>query len=261
MATKSLTLTASVLTLRGATENTICNMEEELEKGLDTINSIQQEIELLKQNATEIEKNKYFSYEANEIQQIKDESWSFFKRYHIICQLCNYTCHKNYKGDKVEHCVAIEKGKCKQCPGKCKVEDHIRTTWSYKSVNRKVTKIYSERKRSYEEALQKSMSMEDVISKMQQEIELIQDKIYFCVSLIDHHTDRLQKLALISNPLSIVDYIELMIANEKLMKKDGFQNRINALEKCKKRTQYKEDVVVFKDKLDEITRKLKSMNF
>lgn len=259
MTTKSLTLTASVLTLREATENTICNMEDELEKGLITINSIMQEMEFLRQNTIEIEKNKYFSYEVNEMQQVKDEGWYLLKSNHTTCQRCRFTCHKKCSEKDVECCVAFTNEICTECPGKCKLEDHLRTNWSYKSVQRKVTKIFSERKEAYEVAIQKHISTEDVISKMEQEIDYIHDKIYFCAGLIDLHTKRLKELALITNPLSTVDYIEMMIANEHLMKRDGFQNRITALEKCKKRTQYDQNVVMFENKLDETRRKMKNM--
>ncbi|WAR30939.1 hypothetical protein MAR_033481 [Mya arenaria] len=66
---------------------------------------------------------------------------------------------------------------------------------------------------------------------MVQELDNIMDDIECFMTTIKECNERLSP-----NPLSITEHIDLMIENEKLLKKHGFLDRINALNELRKKT-------------------------
>lgn len=84
---------------------------------------------------------------------------------------------------------------------------------------------------------------------MSKDIERLEYAISERLDRIAECNNRLKEIALRPDPLSTVQYIDLIIGGEKREKKSGFESRIDALEKCKKRAQYGKTVQIFKDRV------------
>ena len=250
--TKSLVLTSEVLAQRQRLENTVQHLYEEIDNGLSKINVLEQEIQIFTAYKREIHENKDFEYEVTEnFQEYIDLSGN--NQFTTNCLTCNFTCHENCvfanDDDKARCCVMGSDGKCTECPSNCHWTEHHNTPFIIKLVPKKKKKKYSEKQKIYEEASQKSFTQEQLLGEMTNDIEKLEYAIADSVDRIAQYNNRLKEIALRPDPLSTVQYLEMIIEGEKREKKSGFQSRIKALEQCKKKAQYGKSVQVFQDRL------------
>ncbi|VDI23335.1 Hypothetical predicted protein [Mytilus galloprovincialis] len=140
-------------------------------------------------------------------------------------------------------------GSCVQCPKGCHWKLHHNTPYIIKWSKRQVKKRYDEMKKKYEEATKKTLTQEQVLEQMNQDISRQEEAIQVMMEVISKLNNRLKEIALRPDPMRTVQYIELMIASEKREKKSGFEGRIDALEKCKKRATYGKSVKIFQDRV------------
>lgn len=235
---KSLSLTTEVLCLRQAIENTIYNLQIELDRGFIKLDSIQEEVQIFQQHTREIKDNRDFKYEVEESKlekvDIRGEGI-----YTTNCLTCNYTCHANCayaNDDDKAKCIAMnDDGKCTECPNKCFWKLHHNVPFVFKVVKTKVTKTYSEKEAAYQAAKKKKLSQKDIVDILQDEIVEIQENIDKYLKKITEHSNQLKRIALLPNTLSTVQYIDLLIETEKQTQKEGFQSRIIELGRCKQR--------------------------
>ncbi|XP_071169828.1 uncharacterized protein [Mytilus edulis] len=249
--TKSLQLTAEVLAQRERLGNTVHHLYQEIDTGLSKIGVLEQEVEIFTKYRRQIRENKNFRYEVTEnVQEIVDLTGK--KQYTTNCLICNFTCHEKCKyandEDKVKCCAMLD-GECTVCPSNCHWSQHHNTPFIIKWVPKKKFKKYSEKQKIYEEATQKSLTQEQILEEMSKDIERLEDAITERLFRIAECNNRLKEIALRPDPLSTVQYIDLIIDGEKREKKNGFESRIDALQKCKKRAQYGKSVQIFKDRV------------
>lgn len=249
---KSLSLTTAVLCLRQAKENTIFNLQKELDSGFIMLSSIQEEVQIFKQHTREINDNKDFTYHVEE-SKVQKEDITGQGIYTTTCLICNYTCHDNCAfsddDDKAKCCAMDADGNCTECPNKCFWQLHHNVPYILKVVKTKVTKTYHEKKAAYEEAKQKKLSQEEMVAILHSEMEEKQEIIFNYLNMITQHTNQLKLIALLPNTLSTVQYIELLIDTEKRIKREGFQSRIKELGRCKERAMYNSTVKNFESQL------------
>ena len=250
--TKSLLLTSEVLTQRQRLENTVQHLYEEIDCGLSKINVLEQEIQIFTRYKREIRENKDFEYEVIEdIQEKIDLSGT--NQFTTNCLTCNFTCHENCvfanDNDKERCCAMGKGGNCTECPSNCHWTQHHNTPYIIKLVPKKRKKKYSEKQKIYQEASQKSLTQEQLLQEMTNDIERLEFAITDSMDRIAQYNNRLKEIALRPDPLSTVQYLEMIIEGEKREKKSGFESRIKALEQCKKKAQYGKSVQVFQDRL------------
>ncbi|XP_063404458.1 uncharacterized protein LOC134687928 [Mytilus trossulus] len=250
--TKSLSLTTEVLRKRQQLENTVVHLQQEIEVGLSQINVLEKEVAIFSQNTQAILANKGFEYEVDEDYQ---EKIDLTGKGHFTtnCLTCNFTCHENCvfanDSDKARCCAMNKEGTCLQCPKGCHWSQHHNTPYIIKWSKRKVKKRYDDMKKKYEEATQKTLTQEQVLEQMSQDISRQEQQIQVMMEVIAKLNNRLKEIALRPDPLNTVQYIDLMVASEKREKKSGFEARIDALEKCKQRAMYSQSVQIFKDRV------------
>lgn len=249
--TKSLQLTSEVLGQRERLENTVQHLYQEIDTGLSKIGVLEQEIDIFTRCRRQIRENKNFRYQVTEnVQEIIDLKGK--SQYTTNCLTCNFTCHEScvYANDSDKaKCCAMRNGKCTECPSNCHWTQHHNTPFIIKWIPKKVNKKYSEKQKIYDEASQKSLTQEQILQEMSKDIERLEYAISERLDRIAECNNRLKEIALRPDPLSTVQYIDLIIGGEKREKKSGFESRIDALEKCKKRAQYGKTVQIFKDRV------------
>lgn len=250
--TRSLLLTAEVLTKRQKLENTILHLQEEIDLGLSKINLLEQEVNIFTKYKRQIQDNENFEYEVEErkMEKVDISGKGIFT---TTCLTCNFTCHNNCAfandSEKANCCAMGSGGHCTECPKNCHWSQHSNVPYVFEWYTQKVKKTYSEMKDKYQQANRKKMSQEEVLEEMHEEIKVLEIGIQMKVEEITEYGNRLKEIALRPDPLSTVQYIELMIESEMREKKSGFNQRIETLEQCKKRAEIGKTFQIFEHRL------------
>lgn len=148
---KSLQLTTEVLHLRKNLEVTIQGLQPQITEGINKLNTIRQEQDVLKRHKTDIAANRNFTYEVDEIHMRKIDLEPGI--YVTNCLTCNGTCHFpcGIPDDNGKHgCWAMSNGDCRICPKKCNWTIHKNNTFRFETYNVKLKKTYDELKKKYE---------------------------------------------------------------------------------------------------------------
>ncbi|KAH3768302.1 hypothetical protein DPMN_169514 [Dreissena polymorpha] len=244
--TKSLQLTSDVLYERSRLEATIRNLQPMLDVGLNKISELKSEINIFQENKSIIADNKDFTYVVPTTKHIKIDLPSGL---HVTnCTYCNFTCHENCSivndAEKIG-CWAMTDGFCRICPERCFWNQHANTPHIFDYITVDETKTYAEMRKKYEEASGKLLTQEQVLDKMREELDEIDDMIQTMMLVVRDCNIRLGKIALRPNPLSMTQHIDLMIESETMEKKDGWYERIQTLYRFRKRARVVNDAESF----------------
>ena len=238
---KSLTQTKSVLRERERIETQITGLQFEIKKGLNKLELLKKEVEVVEQHKADIERNKDFTYTIEEDTTIKLELEP--KIYVTNCLECNYTCHHPCgipnDGEKF-HCAAMDGGdkkgaKCTVCIGRCEWEKHVNMRYRLISERREVTKTSEDLKKKYKDASGKVKSATQIIEDMVDEFEAVQIKILGITEVLRKSINNLNEIALKPNPISTGEYIRILIESEKSAAEPGWQDRVDHLSEVKEK--------------------------
>ncbi|KAL1276468.1 hypothetical protein QQF64_036091 [Cirrhinus molitorella] len=238
METKSLSLTKEVLKERQQLEVLVESLQPQINVGLTKLNEIRKTKSALGQHKAEMEANKDFEYEIEVTVPDKIENTSGY--YLTNCQTCHFTCHETCQipNDSEKYkCWAMKDRKCTICPGKCAWNIHFNQKYKWTYVTEKRKETYQDLKKRYEAAHGQVMSKEKIFEELEKELEVVQDIVTSLIEKSQKSLERLQEIALKPNPLSVPDYVDLMIKSEEQEAKPGFQDRIQSLQVVRKKAE------------------------
>ena len=238
---RSLLLTQEVLKQREHLEVCIQGLLPQINEGISTINRITKETQFLK----DVERNadKYKNYTIST--EVTKQRIIMLKpgEYVTNCVVCNRTCHFPCTipndGNKF-NCGAMSldeqdtsKRTCTVCPNKCHWKNHVNgdRRLEYYQVQELIT--LEELKAKYEKATHEIGTTEDMIKRKTAELLQIEYEVYSRIRKVHNCVKRLDEIALKPNPLTEVQYIELLIESEKAEKNPGCNERISQLERAK----------------------------
>lgn len=262
--TKSLSLTTEVLILRRSVDALIKQMQDTMERGLAKIDSIQQELDIYETQRKKFRDNVDFTYEIDEIEVQKIDTTKKGE-YSFNCTRCKYSCHENCTcNTSKEQCISMEAdGTCRNCPLECDMMYHEKETYHFRNNYIKSTKTLNDKKRSYKEATQGIQTQIEVISKMHSEMSEAENTLSMCLPVVTQRINKLKLMALLKNPMSVEDYLEMLIQRERLGKKMGFDRRIAILKRQKQQAQLKtttkENVDAFKTEMGAVRKRISLM--
>ncbi|XP_053374210.1 uncharacterized protein LOC128546840 [Mercenaria mercenaria] len=228
---KSLEMTRNVLHARDTLENTIENIQLQVSSGLFTIHSLREEIRIFNQHKTDAEANKDFEYEIK---------FSVLKHkplppgQHITnCLHCNHTCHYPCyipnDEDKMR-CAAMNlSGNCNVCKYKCHWSQHKNTPQIIYPEIVKKKETYSNKMKKFKAAKKGMVTHEDAIGMLKQDMINKMLDVQEKMAVVKRCNERLKEMALRPNPLSMVEYIDIMIEAEEFEQNDGYKERIKEL--------------------------------
>lgn len=162
------------------------------------------------------------------------------------CLECNYTCHYDsvYANDDDKHtCLAmyyhrdIEKIQCGVCTKKCGWRKHVNNPYMFEEYEEEEERMIDELRVRYEEATSKKTLREQIIDGIKRDLKALEDEVKGLIAQAKKHLARLNGIALLHINLSEVDYIDLLIEQEKNEGKAGFLERIEALEGFRKQAE------------------------
>ena len=145
---RTICLTKDVLKFRYRQEKILQNIQRNMSLGLNTIEELQKEKQILIQHQIDIEKNRSFTYVATEQYVCETEVHDGFVA--INCKACHITCYETVvKGrDREEFLAVCIDGCCPTCPERCDIAKHQAEQMSYVFKRRKVQRTSNFLKKS-----------------------------------------------------------------------------------------------------------------
>ena len=238
---KSLQLTKEVLEERQRLETIIQGLQQKIITGLSKIDELRQEERIMKEQEAAILANRNFTYEIKVSKPHKiDLSGS---GHHVTnCLECNFTCHYPcpYPSNEDKyHCSSMANrgdlysARCTVGPGRCSWKKHVNTPFRFIEHEEIEKRTSEDLKKRYYEAMSGQSSVKSMIENMNDHLEFLQMKVLEMSHDAKESMQRLDQIALKPNPLSEVEYIDLLIESEKQEAKSGYQQRINYYQEVK----------------------------
>ncbi|XP_028977936.2 uncharacterized protein LOC105009878 [Esox lucius] len=236
--TKSVRMTEGVLKERKQLEAVVVNLQERVKE----IEGKQTEIKItqivLEEYKNEMEENKNFSFEVEEI--YKDEisvdtsgNWFILNQGATICTVCEENCH--YPGCwwviNPAWCLVMEDNHCTVCTNKCHFTKHVKGNVRYDLKTRKVTRTFKQLKQKYDISEKGAGEKENVLIRLQKGLEELTNKKASLVEESYQCLIKLEKTALKSISLSSAKHLDFLIDR---MNETGDVEKIKKLEELKK---------------------------
>ncbi|KAE8595262.1 hypothetical protein XENTR_v10015662 [Xenopus tropicalis] len=229
--TKSLVLTKEVLIERTQLEITMDGLHSKIQEVALKQTEMTRCGQVLRQHQKDIQNNGNFEFEQLVTIKMKTDA----ERNSINCRECEDTCH--YPCRIALDCmiglceVFTLRQVCRLCEHK--VSSHVTEKQKWEHVVKRTKKTYVTMKQRYEEASKERLTTEMVFENLERELNEVEAEEMKLIERAAQCLRRLEAIALKPNPLSTLDYIDMMISTEKREGKLGFHEKIESLEKAK----------------------------
>lgn len=241
---KSLILTKDVLEERKRIEVYVEGIQEDIQIGLSKLNTFNKEMKILKEHEEDVDKNKNFTFEVEEdVFELVNLDWN---RNMTNCMICKRTCCKDctvFVSPLLYLCHAMEwSGKCRICSAMCKWSDHKSCSFMFEVRRLKSERTVEEIRVRYEKAQEKKLSAQNLVDKIKAEYESVQQKVLGLAESVRKSLQKLQEIALRPDPLTILEYIDMLVQNEKGQGKPGWLERVQQLNQLRQRAEHIKDI-------------------
>lgn len=242
----SLQLTQEVLKERDQLQTVIEGLNPQINVGLNKIEEMRLEENILRQHETEIEQSKSFEYTIPVTKQKKIDLKGT-GQYTTTCLRCNFTCHEScaYANDNDKiHCSAMDGSYCRVCTKKCHWTQHHNLPYIFKYETVNETRNSEKLFKRYAEATSGKKNVEGMIKNLENFLMDVHTKVLNMIVQVQQSLQRLDEIALKPNPLTQIQYLELQIESEKNEAKPGWKQRVDYYEEAKRQA---EMLAKFKD--------------
>ena len=237
---KSLLLTKEVLEERQKVEANIEGLQKKVKVGLSKIDELHQERRVLQTHESEMKASKNFKYKIK-IQKQRRVDLAGKGRFVTNCLNCNFTCHENcaYNNNEDKHkCSAMDNGgkanaKCRICTCRGPWTQHVNNPYCFEYYTEEEERTNEDLQQRYGEAVKGKTQLESIVANMEQHLQFLHEKVLEMIQKIRKSLSRLDEIALKANPLTEVEYIELLIQSEKDQAKPGYRQRMQYYEDVK----------------------------
>ena len=232
---KSLALTREVLMERERLEMLIPKLQEQVRIGMAKMDEIKQEERMIRQHEAEINANKDFTFPF--------EVTAFRKKkldpgiHTTTCQVCNFTCHNGCaipNDDDKRGCIAMSGDNCTICPKKCHWSQHSNVPYVFEYYKKMETRTSADLKKRYDSAKSGKESAEAMIAENEDKLCNLHVDVHLMIERMHKSIERLRQIALKPNPLTEIEYLDLLIESEKQEAKYGWQDRVKKLQEFRK---------------------------
>ncbi|XP_022777606.1 uncharacterized protein LOC111319040 [Stylophora pistillata] len=233
----SLRLTKEVLKEREELHVLVEGLNIQITVGLNKLEEIRQEEIVIQQREKEIETNKDFTYNVDLVKPFHI-SLEGTGRHTTTCGPCHKTCHSNCRiiddANKF-YCWAMnEEGRCRICPRNCLWSEHKNLPYliEYRTVTE--TRTAEDLKKKYHKAVKEKATSEQMMRAIEVSLQKVHVEVLTMIKRAQQSLRRLDEIALKPNPLTQVEYLELLIESEKMDAKPGWKQRVKYLEVAKR---------------------------
>ena len=126
---------------------------------------------------------------------------------------------------------------CKVCKEKCHWSSHVNNPFWFDTQEVTVERTYDELKKRYEAALSGKSRQENVVSMIRAEVATSYHDVFLMIRQAQQILQRLDEIALHPNPLSEVEYIDLLIHTEEMDGGPGAAQRIKCLKSVREKAE------------------------
>ncbi|XP_022624056.1 uncharacterized protein LOC111238698, partial [Seriola dumerili] len=180
---------------------------------------IKQTKEALEKHEHEMEKNKDFTVEVDEVYRDKQPTdggmggflWLLYTGA-VTCKVCKENCH--YPGCtmawKPGHCKVMKGGRCTVCTNKCPASDHEKEKSIYVNKIKKVEKTLQGMKDKYEENKAESEKKLSLLENLEKEMKELTAKKDQFLEESYQHVVRLEQIALNVDSLSTRVHLDFL---------------------------------------------------
>lgn len=232
----SLSLTREVLNEREQLRMLIEGLNVQITLCINVIEVMRKEKTVLQQHKNAIETNKEFTYTVDVTKPFRTRLKET-GLHTTTCEPCHTTCHYNcpITDDAAkDKCLAMDvDGNCTICPGKCKWSVHKNFPYLIQYKTSTETRTAEHLKKKYEKAVQGKAKSEQMMESIEASLRNHQADVINMINRAQQCLFRLDEIALKPNPLTQVEYLELLIESEKREAKPGCRKRIQYLEEVK----------------------------
>ena len=250
---RSLTLTRQVLQERDQLEKVIQSLQPRIQTSLAKIDELKQEEDILQQQKETINSTKDYKYIVKRTEKKRVDLPK--KKYTTTCRTCDYTCHEvcsKSNDSKKKYCSVMKTdfgtkdACCVICPKKCRWDEHFNTPFKWELYQVEETRTIDDLKARYETAVSGKMKEEAIIARLREEIEKCQNETLSVINEVKSCLERLNEIALRPNPITEVEYIDILIESKKQEKKLGWKEEVRALMKLRETAELQHKLM-FKD--------------
>jgi hypothetical protein len=134
--------------------------------------------------------------------------------------------------------------RCNICPGNCPDGDHKNEDAKWDFIQQEETITMDHVRQKYQEAMGQKLSAEGILNGLQNEVEQLKSDIIKTMAEITRCSNVLREKALRGDPLSTLEYIQIIIDDERRDEKPGYEERIKSLEDVLERARITQDIEV-----------------
>ncbi|CAG0905542.1 unnamed protein product, partial [Darwinula stevensoni] len=227
----SLSLSAEVLKERAALEAIIRGIQDQIQGVLNILAEISEEKAVLERRRAEVEAKKDFTYE---VQAPKVRKMDLKGDLATNCSKCNITCHfpcKQRRGDVELQCEVLDPftGRCMVCP--CDSKRHVSRPYRLETYVEKESRNLKDLRASHRDA----GTAEDLLGALRKRHSESRSRVLHLLARAHEKLERLEEIALKPNPITITDYVKLLISSEKHEGKPGWMERAKILQEIGER--------------------------
>ena len=236
----SLRLTKEVLKEREQLQTLLEGLNPQITMGLNKIEEMRQEELILQHHEMEIETNREFTYTVvlDKPRQIDLKGTG---RHTTTCLRCNFTCHRDcaFANDSDKRsCSSMGiDGNCKVCTMHCLWSEHRNLPYliEYETVTE--TRTSDDLKKKYHKALSGKSRVEGMIIQLEEFLQGVHSRVMSMIYQAQQSLFRLDEIALKPNPLTEVQYLDLLIQSEKNEAKPGWKQRVEYYEEARRQAE------------------------
>ncbi|XP_045024273.1 uncharacterized protein LOC123469399 [Daphnia magna] len=222
---RDLTSTREVIHSRRQLEQSLKDIEQEMEVCLTNIENIEILQRKMKTCGHNMEATKNFTVEQTVMRPRKYSCEKGFFAYN--CEKCRKTCERRVTKKSSLH---KEKRPCENKACKCPPSDHCVDEWEWFLIPEKVSMTLQDVKAQYELNYDDKMTAEKILNACTEDLLMARAKVLSLVEQVAENVRLLESTALRSNVLSPSDYLSLMRSRVQEEQAPGYMTRLETLD-------------------------------
>ncbi len=200
-------------------------MQADVQKGLDKLDMKRVNTRIMEDYSASANMNKNYKYTVTEE---RVEVVPILRGKHtVVCLPCRQTCveEEDCSMAVINSSAMDHNGNCKVCTGRCRWDVHKSLPHKYEIKPETVEKKADDLQSRYYESLEKQVEAEKSIDDLDEEFAEIQSRVMRKINKICRLSSRIKNIALESNPLFELEYIDRLIYDEGTTKHPGWEER------------------------------------
>jgi hypothetical protein len=219
---KDLKSTRNVIQSRRLLEQSLKDIEQELEVCLVKIENMEIFKREIREYRHKMETNTNFTFEKTEMRLIEMLCEKGYFAYN--CRRCGKTCEKP---NKLKYSERLQKRKCELCT--CPDSEHEYQTFEWRLTPVKITTTLKDMKAEYESNYDRKVFVEQLLADNLEELNKAKAKVFSLLEQVGINAHSLESTVLQSNALTPSDFLSLMRSRVSEEQAPGYLTRLETL--------------------------------